>query len=526
MAIKLITNARIYTGLPEHPWANSLVIAGERIIALDQAAFWRNAPGIEVEDLNGALVLPGFTDAHIHFAWYAMGLQQLDFQGVTERARVLDMVRERTEQLPRGEWIQGRGWDNNLWDDPRFLTSAELDLVAPEHPVVLVGKSAHVLVANRRALSAAGITAQTPDPPGGRLGRDATGQPNGLFFETAMELMIRAVPMPSPEVLLAALKMAQARLLEQGITTIHDMDKDILLGPYAQLRERGDLQIRVVKYLPVTLLDELEALGIQSGLGDDWVRVGGIKLFADGALGSRTAALFMPYQGEPHNTGMLWYKPETLNALVQRIAEAGLAVALHAIGDRANRLSLNALQAARRIKPQLRHRIEHVQLLEREDVARLAQLGVVASMQPIHAVHDWRMAEQYWGERCELAYAWSSLADQGTVLAFGSDAPVEPFNPLWGLYAAVTRRDVEGAIGTAGWHPEQRLDLKQAVRAYTWGAAYAAGIENRAGWLGPGALADLVVLDRDIFTLPPEALLDTRVLRTMVGGAWRFKAEA
>lgn len=522
MAMKCLYNARIYTGLPERPWASSLIIAGERVLALDQESFWRGAPGVESEDMEGALLLPGFTDAHFHFAWYAMSLQQLDFQGVTNRAAVLEKVQERARELPRGEWIQGRGWDNNLWEDNRFLTRDELDLAAPEHPVLLVGKSAHVLVANRRALQAAGITAQTPDPPGGRIGRDADGRPNGLFFDAAMDLMLRAVPMPSAEVLLSALRHAQTRLLEQGVTAIHDMDKDILLAPYAQLRERGELQLRIVKYLPVHLLDEIEALGLQAGFGDDWVRVGGVKLFADGALGSRTAALFMPYEGEPHNTGLLWYKPEELTALVQRITNAGLAVALHAIGDRANRLALNALQAARRNKPQLRHRLEHVQLLDREDVVRLSQLGVVASMQPIHAVHDWRMAEQYWGERCALAYAWSSLADQGTVLAFGSDAPIEPFNPLWGLYAAVTRRDVEGTIDAAGWHPEQRLELRQAVRAYTWGAAYAAGMESRSGWLGPGALADLVVLDRDIFSLPPEALLETRIRRTMVGGTWRW----
>ncbi len=524
MAMQLLVNARIYTGLPDHPWARSLLIAGERVLALDQEAYWRGAPGVTIEDLGGACVVPGFTDAHFHFAWYAMSLQQLDFQGVTQRETVLQMVHERAQQLPRGEWIQGRGWDNNLWDDNRFLTSAELDLVAPDHPVLLVGKSAHVLVANRRALSVAGISAQTPDPPGGRIGREPSGQPNGLFFETAMDLIVRAVPMPSEEVLLAALRTAQARLLEQGVTAIHDMDKDILLAPYALLRERGDLNVRIVKYLPLDVLSEVEALGLQAGFGDDWVRVGGIKLFADGALGARTAALFLPYEGEPHNTGMLWYSPETLNALVQRIARAGLAVALHAIGDRANRLALNALQMARRVKPHLRHRLEHVQLLEREDVPRLARAGVVASMQPIHAVHDWRMAERYWGARCELAYAWSSLADQGTILAFGSDAPVEPFNPLWGLYAAVTRRDVEGTIEAGGWHPEQRLDLKQAVRAYTWGAAYAVGMENRAGWLGPGSLADLVVLERDIFELPPEALLETRILRTMVGGRWCFGA--
>ncbi len=523
MAMILLVNGRIYTGWPDHPWARSLLIAGEQVLALDQEDFWRGAPGVRVEDLGGALVLPGLTDAHFHLAWYAMGLEQLDFQGMAQREQVLISVAERARQWPRGEWISGRGWDNNLWKDNRFLTASELDAAAPEHPVVLVGKSAHVLVANRLALRAAGITAQTPDPPGGRIGREPDGTPNGLLFETAMDLVLRAVPPPSEERMLSALGKAQERLLQQGITAVHDMDKDTLPGLYAKLRQRGDLKLRMVKYLPDTLLDAAQSLELPAGWGDAWLRIGGIKVFADGALGARTAALFTPYLGEPHNTGVLWRSPEELNSLIQRIAGANLAVALHAIGDRANRLALNALQAVRGKRPHLRHRIEHVQLLAREDVPRLAQLGVVASMQPIHAVHDWQMADRYWGdERCELAYAWASLAEQGTVLAFGSDAPVEPFNPWWGLYAAVTRRDPEGTIPTTGWHPEQRLGLPQALRAYTWGAAYAAGLEKQAGWLGPGTLADLVVIDRDIFTLPAEAWLETRVLRTMVGGVWRF----
>lgn len=522
--VLVLRHARIYTGVDAQPWTTALAVVNGRITATGEAALaWAALPGAIVEELAGALVVPGFTDAHMHFAWYAQALQELDLRDLS-RADFLRCVAERAAVTPPGKWLLGRGWDQNLWADDRFPTAAELDAVAPLHPVALVAKSAHALVANSAALRAAGITAATADPPHGRLGRTPDGMPDGMAFEAAMELVQAAIPAPSLPQLVAAMESAQPHLLAAGITGIHDMDAEPALAAFQTLRAAQRLQVRVVKYIPVAWLDEALALGLRSGLGDAWLRLGGLKLFTDGGLGTRTGAMLAPYEEEPENYGLLALEPEALQAVVRRATAGGLALAIHAIGDRANRLALDALETAQRALGgmPLRHRIEHVQTLHPDDLPRLAQLGVIASMQPIHATHDWRMAERYLGRRTAYSYAWRSLLTAGTVLAFGSDAPVEPFTPLLGLYAAVTRRHEDGSPGPEGWHPEQCLTLPEALRAYTWGPAYVAGLEQELGRLAPGYWADLVVLDRDLFAVSPEAWLEGRVLRTMVGGVWRY----
>ena len=524
--VKVLRHARIYTGDPRRPWAESLAMAGETILALDaEAQQWQDAPGAETVDLGGAMVLPGLTDAHLHLMWYGMSLRELDVYGLS-RAAMLEQVAAQAAAQPPGTWIIGRGWNHNDWDDPTFPTAAELDRVAPRHPVSLVAKSAHVLVANTEALRRAHITAATPDPLHGRLGRDAHGEPNGLCFEAAMELVNAAIPSPSVEEVADALAEAQSRLLAVGLTGVHDMDGTPAFAAYQTLRRRGGLRLRVVKYLPQQSPQAVASLGLTSGCGDAWLRFGGLKYFSDGALGARTAAMFAPYEGEPDNLGVLTLEPDALAEIARQAAEAHVALAVHAIGDRANHWVVAALAEARRRNPALRHRIEHVQLITPEDQARLAEAQIVASMQPIHAIHDRRMADRHWGARSAHAYAWRELADHGAVLAFGSDAPVESFDPLPGLYAAITRRDEQGQPDAHGWYPAQRLTLEAAVRAYTWGAAYAAGLEARRGLLLPGYEADLTVLERDIFAAPPEALRETRVVRTMVGGVWQFEATA
>lgn len=521
LQIQILRNAHIYTGCPTHPWATAIALVGERVAALDgEALAWADAPGATITDLNGATVLPGLVDSHLHLMWYALSLHDLDLRDLSWE-QCTQRVAERAAASPPGAWIQGRGWDQNLWPGGIFPTAAALDAAAPRHPVALIAKSAHAAVANSAALRLAGVTAETPDPEHGYFGRLPDGAPDGMLFECAMESVLAAVPAPGVEEVAEALKAAQAHLLAVGITGIHDMDAAPAFAAYQTLHRRDELRVRVVKYARLETLDAMLGAGLRSGLGDDRLRFGGLKLFADGALGARTAALFAPYAGEPDNAGVLTLEPEQLREIARRAAEGGVAVAIHAIGDRANHLVLDVLEEVHPLDPALRHRIEHVQLLAPEDVPRLARSGIVASMQPIHAPHDQAMAERYWGARTARAYAWRSLLDAGTVLAFGSDAPVESFNPFLGLYAAVTRRhEVGGAPGPAGWHPEQRLALAEAVRAYTWGAAYAAGLESRLGQLAPGFLADLVVLDRDIFALPPEALLETCARRVMVGGAW------
>jgi predicted amidohydrolase YtcJ len=436
---------------------------------------------------------------------------------------MLALVAGRAQETEPEEWILGRGWDQEHWPERRFPTAADLDRVTPEHAVMLRAKSGHALVANARALSLAGITAETPDPPGGRIGRDVEGRPNGMLFEdSAMALVAGLVPLPAPEEVDEALRSAFLSAWRVGLTSIHDVDGPPAFAAYQRLRTRLELGLRVVKYLPLDALDCALEVGLQAGLGDDWLRVGGIKLFTDGALGPRTAAMLTPYEGvedEPESTGVPTMEEDDLQQVVRKAAGGRLPLAVHAIGDRANRMVLDALADAAKVSARgLSHRIEHVQLLHPDDVDRLAQLGIVASMQPLHATQDYEMADRYWGDRCATAYAWRSLLDAGTLLAFGSDCPVEDLNPFLGIHAAVTRRRPDGSPGPEGWYPKQRLTVEEAVRAYTLGPAQAVGVGDRLGSLAPGKLADLVILDRDVFACDPMEIAGTQVLATMIGG--------
>ncbi len=525
LADKLLVNGQIHTGDEGCPHVPGLAIAGERILAVEDGDSLHDllAPGGEVIDLQDRCVLPGLADSHIHFTTYALGSRELDLSGAVSLDEVLARVTERVRAVSREAWVVGRRWDQERWPERRFPTAADLDQVAPEHPVVLKAKSGHALVANSRALRLAGIGADTPDPPGGRIGRAASGQPNGLLFEeSAMELVAGLVPRPGQEETDEALRRAFPNAWCVGLTAIHDVDGTRAFAAYQRLHARGELGLRVIKYLPARTLDCALEVGLRRGLGDDWLRVGGIKVFVDGALGPRTAAMLAPYVGEPDNVGVLTLDEDRLRGLARKAAVGGLPLAVHAIGDWANRLVLDALAD---VDGDLRHRVEHVQLIHPDDVDRLAALGVVASMQPIHATQDCEMADRYWGERCATAYAWRDLTEAGTVLAFGSDCPVEDLNPFLGIHAAVTRRRVDGFPGPAGWYPGQKLTVTEAVRAYTQGAAYAVGLEDRLGSLTPGKLADLIVLDRDIFACDPMAIAGTRVLATMIGGQFIWEDE-
>jgi predicted amidohydrolase YtcJ len=525
-ADRLLINGRVHTMDAGHPRASALAIAGERILAVEDDPDVLHdllAPGGEVLDLGGRCVLPGLTDSHIHFTWYALSLRELDLSRASTLAEMLALVAEWARETPEGAWIVGRGWDQELWPERRFPMAADLDAVAPAHPVALKAKSGHALVANSRALRLAGITrttnarAETLDPPGGRIGRDANGQPSGMLFEdSAMKPVADLVPSPGPEETDNALREAFPNAWRVGLTCIHDVDGRPAFAAYQRLHAQGELGLRVVKYLPADTLDCALEIGLQAGLGDDWLRVGGIKVFTDGALGPRTAAMLAPYEGEPENAGVLTTDEEALRELARKATAGGLPLAVHAIGDQANRLVLDVLTEVG--TGGLRHRIEHVQLLHPDDVGRLAALGVVASMQPIHATQDCKMADRYWGERCATAYAWRSLLEAGTVLAFGSDCPVEDLNPFLGVHAAVTRRRSDGFPGPEGWYPQQRLTVEEAVCAYTLSAAYAAGLEDRLGTLSPSKLADLVVLDQDVFACDPMAIAETQVAATMIGG--------
>jgi predicted amidohydrolase YtcJ len=450
---------------------------------------------------------------------------------VPTKTEALRRVADRVAQLPPGEWLLGHGWSQAYWPDHAFPTAADLDAVAPHNPAYLTAKSKHAAWVNSAALKQAGITARTPDPPGGSFQRDHHGQPTGILLEeTAMQRVFNLAPKPTPEQIADLMAQAQQLAWQSGLTGIHDFDPPECMAALQVLRERDELGLRVVKNINDPHIAHAHALGLRTGFGDHWLRIGGLKIFADGALGPRTGAMIAPYEGEPDNHGIVVTDKETIYELVSHASAAGIAATIHAIGDRAVHdvldvyAAVRAEEAERGIPPQARrHRIEHVQLIHPDDAHRLGELGVIASMQPIHATSDWEMAERNWGARARWSYNWQAQLAAGAVLAFGSDAPVEPFEPLKGIYAAVTRRRPDGSPGPDGWYPEGRLDLDTTLRAFTQGPAYAAGLEHDLGRLASGFLADLVVLDRDLFAIPADELLDVQVLGTMIDGAWKLR---
>jgi predicted amidohydrolase YtcJ len=527
--MRILLNAHIYTLDARQPQASALAMDQGRILQVGQDADIQNGyaqRGVIVEDMGGAVILPGLVDSHLHLEQYALSLQKVDCETET-RAECLQRVAEKVRQAQPGAWILGHGWNQNRWQEG-FGDPRDLDAIAPHHPVYLTAKSLHAGWANALALQQAGISAGSPDPPGGRFGRDASQRPNGLLFEAAMNQMNQVIPAPTEEELLAAVRTAQGKLWRLGLTGVHDFDRRACFIALQKLRQAGELRLRVVKSIPIDDLPYAVALGLRTGFGDEFLRIGHVKAFSDGALGPRTAAMLQPYDGEPDNRGMLLLDAEEIFEKGRLAAENGLAMAVHAIGDRANHEVLNAFAQLRSLpgsdQARLRHRIEHVQLLHPDDAGRLAQLGVIASMQPIHATSDMLMADRFWGKRANLSYAWRTQLQNGAVLVFGSDAPVESPNPFWGIHAAVTRQRADGFPASQGWYPEQRLAVSEALQAYTVGPAYAAGREHEQGRLASGFLADLVVLDADPLNCPPENLRNIQAQATMVGGDWVWRA--
>ena len=526
--MKILFNARIHTLDQIRPQASVLVIDRDRIAAIGGEEIIDSfSARASREDMGGRVILPGLTDAHIHLMNYALSLQKVDVETPT-KAECLQRVAQRAKITSPGMWILGHGWQQNDWDG-EFGNLQDLDLAAPHHPVYLTAKSLHAGWANSAALKLAGITANSPDPENGKILRDASGQPTGILLESAMGLLEAALPQPSAAEAAEAIRAAMPRLHRVGLTGAHDFDYRTAFMALQMLHASGDLRLRVIKSVPPDLLEHAHGLGLRSGFGDDFLRIGSYKTFMDGALGPRTAAMFQPYLNEPENRGILNLDGEELFELGRKAADSGLSMAVHAIGDRAVHEVLDAYEQLRAYErqhglPKLRHRIEHVQIIHPDDVGRLAQLGVIASMQPIHAVSDMLSADRFWGERARLAYAPRAQLEAGAPLAFGSDAPVESPNPFLGLHAAVTRRRVDGSPAPEGWYPEQRLSMSEALAGFTTGAAYAAGMEDRLGRLSPGFYADLIVLEDDPFQSPPDSLLTTHSSATMIGGEWVWQA--
>jgi len=521
----LYEGGSIYTGEEGAPRASALAVLGGRIAAVGETRELRDAfPGFARVPLDGRTVLPAFTDSHIHVAGLGLSLRQVDLRGARSLREAAARAGAAARTARPDEWIRGVGWDKNLWPEGRFPTRDDLDPLTGGCPTALRSKDGHTVWVNSAALALAGITRETPDPEGGTIVRDArTGEPTGLLAERATYPVIALAGRPSPDALEQAIVDASAMLHRTGVAGVHVVEGGDVLAAFQRLRARGALTLRVCMMLPEDALDAAITLGVRSGFGDETLRLGGVKIFSDGALGSQTASMLEPYEGQPENRGVVVRTREQLHALVGRAAAAGIASVVHAIGDRANRWVLDAIEAARDASGRfgLRHRIEHVQVLHPDDLPRLARLGVIASMQPIHCTQDRDIVDRYWGARGRYAYAFRSLLACGTRLTFGSDAPVETPEVLAGIHAAVARRRPNEPDRPA-WRPAERLTVGEAVRAYTEGPAYAAGEEREKGRLRAGYVADFVVLSADPFTVDPDALADVRAVLTVVGGETRY----
>jgi predicted amidohydrolase YtcJ len=531
--MRVIVRAKIYTFDACCPTATAMAIEGDRVVDVGDDFYILNQypRHVDLFDAGGYTIIPGLADAHIHLDQYAFSLQKVDCD-TPSRQECLARVAQRAAATAPGAWILGHGWNQNNWADG-FGTADELDQVAPNSPVYLTAKSLHAAWANSSALRAAGITKDSPDPVGGKILRIPSGQPNGILLESAMQLVSGAIPQPTPEHRATVIQTAISQLSEMGLTFIHDFDQRTCFTALQQLHERQALNVRVLKNIPLTDLPHAAALGLRSGFGDPLLRIGGVKVFTDGALGPRTAAMLQPYDTEPGNRGVLLIDSDELFEIGCQAMDSGFSLAVHAIGDRANRAVLDAFARLNSRQPHkerqaqvpgLRYRIEHVQLIHPTDIPRLAELGVIASMQPLHATSDMDMANQFWGDRSSHAYSWNTLLEQGAVLAFGSDAPVESPDPFAGLYAAVTRRRADGSPGPEGWVPSQRISRWQALQAYTLGPALAARVENQFGKLSPGYFADLLLLEQDPFVCDTGLLKQMRPTATMLGGNWVYQA--
>lgn len=538
--MKILYNGRVHTMNRTQPVVSGLVIEQGKILAAGDGLellqrFGDGLPGLPVERVNlaGRAVLPGLTDAHIHLEHYTLSLQKVDVETET-RAECLRRVAARAQATPAGKWVLGHGWNQNRWQGG-FGSADELDSAAPDHPVYLTAKSLHAAWANHAALKLAGIDAATPDPNDGRIDRDSAGNPTGILFESAMGLVETCIPAPDDVEVSQAIRNAQPVLWRMGLTGAHDFDRRTCFAALQRLDLNNELRLRVVKSLPLDEVAHAAALGLRTGFGGPFLRIGAVKAFADGALGPQTAAMLQPYEGSGDNRGLLMLDGEDLFERGRLAVASGLSLAVHAIGDQANHEVLNGMehlrQYERSLQPQLersgarrwlRHRIEHLQVIHADDASRLAALGVIASMQPIHAPSDMQMADRFWGRRAALSYAWRTQLEQGAVLAFGSDAPVESPNPFWGLHAAVTRQRHDGTPGGQGWYPEQRLGLEDALRGFTTGAAYAAGLEDQLGQLAPDFLADLILLEEDPFQVKASDLYQLKPCAAMVAGEWVF----
>ena len=522
----VLINGKIWTVDEKEPRAEAVACRGGRIVAVGsttEVGKW-TGPGTRVIDLKGRLAVPGFNDAHVHFYTGGRNLAGVQLRDAGSEAEFRDRIAAFARRAPKGRWITGGDWDHENWTPARLPTRQLIDAVTAEHPVFVSRLDGHMALANSLALKLAGITRDTPDPPGGTIVRDAAGEPTGVLKDAAMAPVSRVIPPPSHDEVAGAIRAAMRYAAENGVTSVQDMSASPdILRVYQELLARGELRVRIYGAQPLGSWQRLAAAGVRAAFGGDKLRIGILKGFSDGSLGSTTALFFEPYLDAPNTSGLAADEmiPESrMRDHIRSADTAGLQVAIHAIGDKANHLVLNFYEQAGREDGarDRRFRIEHAQHLRAEDIPRFGKLGVIASMQPYHCIDDGRWAEKRIGPvRAKGTYAFRSLLDSGAVLAFGSDWYVAPMVPLMGIYAAATRRTLDGKH-PGGWVPEQKITVADAIRAYTMGSAYASFEEKEKGSIEPGKLADIAVLSADILAIDPVEIENARVDMTVFGG--------
>lgn len=525
----VLINGVIFTSGEDRPVVEALAIRDGRILDAGSDKEIENyiSPRTEVLDLQGRLACPGFNDAHIHFMSGGLYAKRLILQGTKSPEEVAEKVQERTSLLKKGEWILGRGWDHTVFPEKKWPSKEILDQAAPENPVFLRRVDGHVAWVNSTALEIAGINKKTENPEGGEIVKDSgTGEPTGILKESAADLVYDLIPEPTKEKVREAIEYALQEARRFGITSIQDNSKAIALEVYEELEREGKLTVRVSEWLELKEdLSEYKNLKKKFSDSDGLIRFFTLKGYVDGSLGSRTAAMIEPYSDQPSTSGLLQMSQEHLNELAKNAHANGFSVALHAIGDLAVRNALNALESKGEDQTKRRDRIEHVQIIHREDCARIKESGITASMQPIHCISDMRWAEKRVGkERSAGAYAWKSLISSGVPLAFGTDWPVESMNPMLGLYAAVTRRDFNGDP-EGGWIPKEKLTIEEAIKCYTKWAAYAEFQEEQKGTLERGKYADIVVLSRNLLDINAADIPSVEVIMTIFNGEIIYRKE-
>jgi predicted amidohydrolase YtcJ len=545
----ILLHGKIWTGEPASrpgvkpapaKFAEAVAIANGHILAVGSDAEIQGYAGAStrVVDLKGRLAVPGLIDSHAHFIGGGFQLLSVDLKDARSEEEFTGRIAAKAKMLAPGRWLLGGDWDEQAWASAKLPTRQMIDAVTGDHPAFLSRYDGHAVLANSLALKLAGVTRATPDPVGGVIVRDGTGEPTGIFKDAAQDLISRAIPRPSEAEMTEALHAALAEAARVGLTSLHSItvDADSWNGSFTgeiQLLRRAELEgwltCRMYEIIPITRWEKLRDAGIEHNMGDDFIKLGGVKAFADGSLGSATAWMYEPFADDPGNRGIplpLMNPPAKMEALASGADLAQIQICIHAIGDRAIAEILDMYERLGGSNPAAhRFRIEHAQHTRPQDFARFGKLGIVASMQPYHAIDDGRWAEKRLGpERAKWSYAWRSMLDAGAPLAFGSDWPVAPLSPILGIYAAVTRATLDGKHPD-GWFPEQRLTVEEALRAYTQGSAYAAFQENEKGSIAPGKLGDVVVISDDLFTIPPAKIKDARVVMTVMGGKIVYRAE-